>query len=231
MPSYSRKKSKKKKSSTSPSKGVDKKKLLKLSKARRAGLIFPPSRFQKKLRTGTFAKRIGVGAGLYMAAVIEYLCAEILELAGAAAFDFNKKRIIPRHIMLSVRGDDELTKLLQDVHICDSGVVPNVHRILMHTLQQRRKLQKKGELPPDSILATEVEEYVIEEEPKEEKKKRKKKTSSSSKSASPKKIEKSEKSEKKKKRSSGGSSGEKKKEKSKEEEESKGKKKKRSSVK
>ena len=37
---------------------------------------------------------MGSGAGIYLAAVIEYLAAEILKLAGNAARD-NKKRIIP----------------------------------------------------------------------------------------------------------------------------------------
>jgi len=50
-------------------------------------------------------------AGAVQAAVLEYLAAEVLELAGNAARDNKKTRIVPRHIQLAVRNDEELSKV------------------------------------------------------------------------------------------------------------------------
>ncbi|CAM9864951.1 unnamed protein product, partial [Hapterophycus canaliculatus] len=44
----------------------------------------------------------------------------------------NKKaRIIPRHIQLAVRNDEELNKLLGEVTIASGGVLPNIHAVLL----------------------------------------------------------------------------------------------------
>ena len=67
----------------------------------------------------------------YLAAVLEYLCAEILELAGNAARDNKKSRIVPRHITLAVKNDEELNKLLGGVTIASGGVLPNIHAVLL----------------------------------------------------------------------------------------------------
>ena len=41
---------------------------------------------------------MGAGAPVYLAAVLEYLCAKILELAGNTTRDNKKTRIVPRQI-------------------------------------------------------------------------------------------------------------------------------------
>nr|6W4L_A Chain A, Histone H2B 1.1,Histone H2A type 1 [Xenopus laevis] len=87
------------------------------TRSSRAGLQFPVGRVHRLLRKGNYAERVGAGAPVYLAAVLEYLTAEILELAGNAARDNKKTRIIPRHLQLAVRNDEELNKLLGGVTI------------------------------------------------------------------------------------------------------------------
>jgi histone H2A len=39
--------------------------------------------------------------------------------------------IIPRHITLAVKNDEELNKLLGNVTIASGGVLPNIHSVLL----------------------------------------------------------------------------------------------------
>ncbi len=101
------------------------------SRSSRAGLQFPVGRVHRHLKNGNYGSRIGAGAPVYLAAVMEYLAAEILELAGNAARDNKKTRINPRHLQLAVRNDEELNKLMAGVTIAQGGVLPNIHAVLL----------------------------------------------------------------------------------------------------
>jgi histone H2A len=101
------------------------------SASSKAGLQFPVGRIGRYLRQGKYATRMGAGAPVYLAAVLEYLCAEILELAGNAARDNKKSRIVPRHLTLAIKNDEELNKLLGNVTIASGGVLPNIHAVLL----------------------------------------------------------------------------------------------------
>merc|ERR1711981_821805 len=102
-----------------------------VSRAAKAGLQFPVGRIARYLKKGRYAERVGAGAPVYAAAVLEYLAAEVLELAGNAAKDNKKNRIVPRHIQLAVRNDEELNKLLGRTTIAAGGVLPNINVFLL----------------------------------------------------------------------------------------------------
>ncbi|KAH9282007.1 Histone H2A [Echinococcus granulosus] len=110
------------------------------TRSARAGLQFPVGRVHRLLRRGNYAERVvGAGAPVYLAAVLEYLAAEVLELAGNAARDNKKTRIIPRHLQLAIRNDEELNKLLGGVTIAQGGVLPNIQAVLLP-----KKTEKPG---------------------------------------------------------------------------------------
>ena len=109
------------------------------SRSAKAGLQFPVGRVHRHIKLGRYASRIGAGAPVYLAAVLEYLAAEILELAGNAARDNKKSRIIPRHVQLAVRNDEELNKLLAGVTIASGGVLPNIHSVLLPKKSKKEK--------------------------------------------------------------------------------------------
>ncbi|VAI42440.1 unnamed protein product [Triticum turgidum subsp. durum] len=104
-------------------KGGERKKAV--TRSVKAGLQFPVGRIGRYLKKGRYAQRVGSGAPVYLAAVLEYLAAEVLELAGNAAKDNKKTRIIPRHLLLAVG------RLLAGVTIAHGGVIPNINSVLL----------------------------------------------------------------------------------------------------
>ncbi len=115
------------------------------SRSAKAGLQFPVGRIHRLLRKGNYAQRVGAGAPVYLAAVLEYLAAEILELAGNAARDNKKTRIIPRHLQLAIRNDEELNKLLGNVTIAQGGVIPHINPSLLPKNTSKKDSQSDAE--------------------------------------------------------------------------------------
>merc|ERR1712080_753084 len=96
----------------------------------KTGLTFNPYQIRQLMKKGKYAKYIRPGAAIYMAAVLEYLVAEITEIAGNCARDNKKKRIIPRHIALAIKMDEECNQLLKGVIMPQGGVLPFIHKCL-----------------------------------------------------------------------------------------------------
>jgi len=139
--------------------GRGKSKTQRISLAKRAGTIFPVGRIRRYLKSCTHHQRIAIGAPIYQAAVMEYLSAEILELAGNAARDNKRSRITPRHILLAVANDEELNKLLKNVTIPAGGVMPH---ILPELLKKKDGSTKAPAAPSMKKVVPRVQNVAIQ---------------------------------------------------------------------
>jgi histone H2A len=111
----------------------------KVMRSKKAGLAFPVGRIDRKMRKANLGKRFTSGAPVFMAGVLEYLTAEVLELAGRAAADNKKKLLRPRYLMLAIQNDDELNQLCKGVVMPEAGVLPHLNKFLIPKSKKSKK--------------------------------------------------------------------------------------------
>lgn len=127
------------------------------SRASRAGLVFPVARIHSKLKHMVPANsRVGGAAAVFMAAVIEYMVAELCELAGNAAkqaanrgekvAEKRRTRINPRSIQFAINGDQEFAELLRTVTLSGGGVIPLTDQKLKERFS-KDKFKPSEEIP------------------------------------------------------------------------------------
>ena len=97
----------------------------------RSGLLFSVPRVGHLMKRDRLAGKIGKRPQIVLAAVMEYITSEILELAGNISQEAKKKRITPRHIMLSIANDEELSKIVPNAIFHESGVVPHIEPAML----------------------------------------------------------------------------------------------------
>jgi len=109
-----------------------------------SGAIFPAGRVGSYLRRNGYHRRIGGGAPVYLAAVLEYVTAELLDLAVTAAKESKKNRVTPRTIQLAANQDEEIRGLFKNVTLASGGVVPNLRSELLKTKKGKKSSKKSG---------------------------------------------------------------------------------------
>lgn len=79
--------------------------------------IFPASLLRRRILKTLQFKGMTDKAAVYMSAVLEYLCAELLDMSSEVATSLGVAKITPTHILKAIRQDEEMSRLLKGVEI------------------------------------------------------------------------------------------------------------------
>ena len=102
-------------------------------------LQFPVGRIHRLLREGRYGARVGAGAPVFMAAVLEHITRVVLELAGNVVRDSKLERISPRHIMAALRKDGELSQLLSYITMPQADSIPHINKVILGIVKKDKK--------------------------------------------------------------------------------------------
>ena len=144
------------------------------SKTTKAGLTFPVARIARMLKKDKSTRRVGSTAPVFMAGVLEYLAAEVLEITGNVCRQNRKKKITPRHMMIAIRTDLDLDEFSRDTSIDGSGCIPNIPKLLA----PKKSKQASGQREPAQSTPEKSKQRDLDSAPGAPLKKKKKHASS-----------------------------------------------------
>ncbi|XP_046505980.1 histone H2A-Bbd type 1-like [Equus quagga] len=98
------------------------------SRSTRAELQFPVSRVDRLLRQGAYGQRLSSSTPIFLAGILEYLTANILELAGKEAHSSRKIRITPEHVQRAVENNQHLSHLFENETYRQSDQMPQPNK-------------------------------------------------------------------------------------------------------
>ena len=102
------------------------------SKTKKAKLVLSVPRAEKFIRNH-HCEQVSGAAAVYLAAVLQYLSAELLELSGFVSKENKKSTISSRHLQLAIQNDEEFYKMSKTIKfdVLGGGVMPNIHAVLL----------------------------------------------------------------------------------------------------
>lgn len=113
------------------------------------GLVFNCYNMRRKLLSKGRVKKVKSEAAVYMAAVLEFIVAELMEISGNFSRVLKTKTIKPRHMRLAIDEDDEFKELFESAHVVlpGAGVCPRIHAVLssVRTSDTFRGWNKQGQ--------------------------------------------------------------------------------------
>jgi histone H2A len=124
------------------------------SMSARSGLLFSAGRMHGIIHKGRYLKRIGKGAPIYAAAVLEYVAKEVLDLAVGEAERVGKHTVKPRHIQLATSKDEELARVTRGFIISKGGVNPHIPPQLLRRKTASRRSRRAPRAAAAAIAVT-----------------------------------------------------------------------------
>ena len=91
-----------------------------LTTSQKSGLLFNVTRVRRQLKARKICDRCTKTGCIFLTSVLQYVCAELLELAGNKAIEEKLKRILPRHLYKTLKEDKELDGLYENAIIPES---------------------------------------------------------------------------------------------------------------
>ena len=118
-----------------------------VSRSSRAGVFFSVGRLATQLRKGHYTKRIGESAPVFLAAVLDYLCGEILTQGNVSRLSKTQiqQRIKPENIFEGIQEDSELKELFNNAIIRKGGNKQHIEPFIEASMKRKGKSRSNSQ--------------------------------------------------------------------------------------